>query len=75
MRNTCIGDDIMATKIIKCKFCTKAMKDEELYAEHIVRRHSEQIIPEMVPRQFVYTKSMVFICLIVPFGIFFTHYT
>lgn len=44
----------MATKIIKCKFCTKAMKDEELYAEHIVRRHSEQIIPEMVPRQFVY---------------------
>lgn len=40
--------------VIKCKFCGKMMKDEELYAEHIPRKHPEQIIPGMVPRQFVY---------------------
>lgn len=44
----------MATYVIKCKFCGKVIKDEELYAEHIVRKHPEQVIPGMTPRQFVY---------------------
>lgn len=39
---------------IKCSFCDKRFKDEELYALHIERIHPEQILPEMVPRQFVY---------------------
>lgn len=45
----------MATqRIVKCKFCEKRLKDEELYALHIERVHPEQILPDMVPRQFVY---------------------
>lgn len=44
----------MATHVVKCKFCGKAIKDEELYALHITRLHPEQIIPGMQPRQFVY---------------------
>lgn len=43
----------MATAI-KCRFCDKRLKDEELYASHIERVHPEQILPGMVPRQFVY---------------------
>lgn len=44
----------MATKTIHCKFCQDIFKDEEQYANHIDRKHHEQIIPGMVPRQFVY---------------------
>lgn len=43
----------MAT-VVKCRFCDKRLKDEELYAAHIERLHPEQIIPGMVPMQFVY---------------------
>lgn len=41
-------------KVIKCRFCDKRLKDEELYAMHISRVHPEQILPDMIPRQFVY---------------------
>lgn len=44
----------MADKIIHCKFCDAIFKDEGDYAEHIAEKHPEQIIPGMVPRQFVY---------------------
>ena len=44
----------MAQKVYHCKFCTKSLKDEEAYANHIEKYHPEQIIPGMVPRQFVY---------------------
>lgn len=41
-------------KVIHCKFCEKILKDNEQYANHIERKHPEQIIPGMVPSQFVY---------------------
>lgn len=44
----------MANKVIHCKFCDKILKDEDDYGEHIFSFHPEQIIPGMVPRQFVY---------------------
>lgn len=44
----------MANKVIHCQFCGKLLKDEAGYAEHIERKHPEQILPGMVPRQFVY---------------------
>ena len=44
----------MATKTIHCKFCQSIFKDEDQYANHIEKKHPEQIIPGMVPRQFVY---------------------
>lgn len=44
----------MSSKTIHCKFCQSIFKDEEQYAGHIEKKHPEQIIPGMVPRQFVY---------------------
>lgn len=44
----------MGSKIIHCKFCQKILKDMDQYADHIDQKHPEQIIPGMVPRQFVY---------------------
>lgn len=44
----------MANKVIHCKFCECIFKDEEQYANHIEKKHPEQIIPDMTPRQFVY---------------------
>ena len=44
----------MANKVIHCQFCGKLLKDEAAYAEHIDRKHHEQILPGMIPRQFVY---------------------
>lgn len=44
----------MSSKTIHCKFCQSIFKDEEQYSNHIEKKHPEQIIPGMVPRQFVY---------------------
>lgn len=41
-------------KVIRCKFCEKRIPDEDAYASHITKKHPEQIIPGMAPRQFVY---------------------
>lgn len=42
------------SKILRCKFCGKTMKDEEVYANHVEKVHPQEILPGMIPRQFVY---------------------
>lgn len=44
----------MSSKACRCKFCNTLCSDEAHYAEHIEAKHSDMIIPGMVPRQFVY---------------------
>lgn len=44
----------MSSKIIKCKYCGKNLKDYDAYAAHLEKYHSELIPPDMTAWQFIY---------------------
>lgn len=44
----------MATRRIKCKFCSKIYDDLDKYAAHMEKSHVDMIPPDMTPRQFIY---------------------
>lgn len=44
----------MASKNMKCKFCTKVFNNVDSYASHLEKSHLDMIPPDMSPKQFIY---------------------